>query len=277
MLGLYNYGARFYSTVLGRFLSPDPLVVAPGDPQMLDRYAYVRNNPLRYVDPTGLHLVIVCGTGQNCQGAPNPRTIESYKLFVQLYWRLHEGVPLGDLGKKWSVFSAYVAYGFSPENQLAAGHVAFLSTAEDWKAALDRGNYPAYETKLRNLVAGHSEIDTVIGFSMGGYITARFLAGGGTGGVQRALLIESAFETLGYPIGNAADVQGVRIVTWNGNNPNAYLRPPGVLGNIPGAIRIGCAGRIPGAQDITTHECGEHCSHGDNALLVGIAMLTLAR
>ncbi len=47
-------GARFYSTRLGRFLSADPLVVSPGDPQALDRYAYVRNNPLRYVDPTGL-------------------------------------------------------------------------------------------------------------------------------------------------------------------------------------------------------------------------------
>jgi RHS repeat-associated protein len=42
--GLYYYGARFYSTKLGRFLSPDPLVVSPGDPQALDRYAYVRNN-----------------------------------------------------------------------------------------------------------------------------------------------------------------------------------------------------------------------------------------
>ena len=46
--------ARFYSAALGRFLSADPLVVAPGDPQMLDRYAYVRNNPLRYVDPSGI-------------------------------------------------------------------------------------------------------------------------------------------------------------------------------------------------------------------------------
>jgi hypothetical protein len=46
--------ARFYSTKLGRFLSADPLVVSPGDPQMLDRYAYVRNNPLRYVDPSGI-------------------------------------------------------------------------------------------------------------------------------------------------------------------------------------------------------------------------------
>jgi RHS repeat-associated protein len=53
-LGIYNYGARMYSTVLGRFLSADPLVIAPGDPQMLDRYSYVRNNPMRYTDPSGL-------------------------------------------------------------------------------------------------------------------------------------------------------------------------------------------------------------------------------
>ena len=55
-LGLYNYGARFYSTLTGRFVSPDPVVAEPGDPQMLNRYSYVRNNPLVYVDPTGLYL-----------------------------------------------------------------------------------------------------------------------------------------------------------------------------------------------------------------------------
>ena len=54
-LGLYDYGARFYSTALGRFLSPDPLVgYDPGDPQKINRYSYVHNNPLRYTDPTGL-------------------------------------------------------------------------------------------------------------------------------------------------------------------------------------------------------------------------------
>ena len=57
-LGLYNYGARFYSTVMGRFLSPDPVIAAPGDPQTLNRYAYVRNNPLVFVDPSGLYLEI---------------------------------------------------------------------------------------------------------------------------------------------------------------------------------------------------------------------------
>jgi RHS repeat-associated protein len=53
---LYDYNARFYSPVLGRFLSPDTIVPSPGDPQSLNRYAYVLNNPLRYTDPTGMWI-----------------------------------------------------------------------------------------------------------------------------------------------------------------------------------------------------------------------------
>ncbi len=50
---LYDYGGRFYSPLLGRFLSADSLVPRPGDPQSLNRYSYVHNNPLRLVDPSG--------------------------------------------------------------------------------------------------------------------------------------------------------------------------------------------------------------------------------
>jgi len=50
---LYDYGGRFYSPVLGRFLSADSIVPRPGDPQSLNRYSYARNNPLIRVDPSG--------------------------------------------------------------------------------------------------------------------------------------------------------------------------------------------------------------------------------
>src|SRR5215469_6483398 len=42
------------ATHLGRFNSPDPLGGDIGDPQTLNRYAYVRNNPLTLTDPTGM-------------------------------------------------------------------------------------------------------------------------------------------------------------------------------------------------------------------------------
>ncbi|MEM5787435.1 MAG: RHS repeat-associated core domain-containing protein [Syntrophobacteraceae bacterium] len=51
--GLYYYGARYYDPAIGRFITPDSIVQAPGDPRTLNRCAYARNNPLLYVDPTG--------------------------------------------------------------------------------------------------------------------------------------------------------------------------------------------------------------------------------
>ncbi|MGB5102584.1 MAG: FG-GAP-like repeat-containing protein, partial [Steroidobacteraceae bacterium] len=46
-LGILHMDGRVYDPVLGRFLSPDPVVQAPYDGQNLNRYSYVRNNPLR--------------------------------------------------------------------------------------------------------------------------------------------------------------------------------------------------------------------------------------
>ena len=51
--GLYWYASRAYDPEIGRFCSPDPIVPAPGNPQSLNRYSYVYNNPLKYTDPSG--------------------------------------------------------------------------------------------------------------------------------------------------------------------------------------------------------------------------------
>jgi RHS repeat-associated protein len=50
------FGARYYRADLGRFVTVDPelnMKDALVDPQRWNRYAYVRNNPLRYTDPDG--------------------------------------------------------------------------------------------------------------------------------------------------------------------------------------------------------------------------------
>jgi len=51
--GLMYYNARYYDPYLGRFTQPDTIVPDYTQPQDLNRYAYVLNNPVRYNDPTG--------------------------------------------------------------------------------------------------------------------------------------------------------------------------------------------------------------------------------
>ncbi len=51
--GLYNYGARLYDPVIGRFICADIIIPDLYNPQSLNRYSYCLNNPLIYVDPNG--------------------------------------------------------------------------------------------------------------------------------------------------------------------------------------------------------------------------------
>ena len=50
-------GARYYSNVRGRWLSVDPVLGSARNPQELNRYAYVHNDPLGKVDPDGRQVL----------------------------------------------------------------------------------------------------------------------------------------------------------------------------------------------------------------------------
>ena len=62
--GLDNFGKRYHASTMGRFMTPDPIMIMKQkltDPQQWNMYSYSRNNPLRFMDPTGMYATD-CGS-----------------------------------------------------------------------------------------------------------------------------------------------------------------------------------------------------------------------
>ena len=101
--GLDYFGARYFSSNMGRMMSPDwsakiqPVPYAKLDnPQSLNLYSYVGNNPLSRTDPTG-HYEINCGSGvKNC---------------AQQQTNVNNAIAAGLKSKDQSVVQAAKAYG----------------------------------------------------------------------------------------------------------------------------------------------------------------------
>src|SRR5207244_9774370 len=65
--GLDNFGARYFGSAMGRFVTPDSTGYSSlANPQAWNLYAYTLNNPLKYNDPSG-HTVECTTNAQQCQ------------------------------------------------------------------------------------------------------------------------------------------------------------------------------------------------------------------
>ena len=105
--GLDYFGARYFSAAQGRFTSPDKPFMDQkiSQPQSWNLYAYARNNPLRFTDPTGM---AVYGDDETL------RQYEQHKEWVQNFDQCARGCnslsagfklpsdPSG-LGKEWTL------------------------------------------------------------------------------------------------------------------------------------------------------------------------------
>jgi RHS repeat-associated protein len=66
--GLDNFDFRYYSSSLGRFMKPDEaLLFDKGDPQSLNLYSYVENNPTSRTDPDGHDCVYLNNAGNGVE------------------------------------------------------------------------------------------------------------------------------------------------------------------------------------------------------------------
>ena len=75
-MGLINMNGRMYDPDLGRFLSPDPFIQSPSNPQNYNRYSYCLNNPLKFTDPSGESVTAIVAISLFACGMTN--------LFIQV-------------------------------------------------------------------------------------------------------------------------------------------------------------------------------------------------
>jgi RHS repeat-associated protein len=102
--GLDNFGARFNSSNLGRFMSPDPINIMKqklSDPEQWNMYSYAVNSPLRFIDPLGLY---VCGDVKKC-GAFEKARLEALKSKNAADVRAAKA--FGALGEKNGVYVSF--------------------------------------------------------------------------------------------------------------------------------------------------------------------------
>lgn len=83
--GLDYFLARYYSSAQGRFINTDPLLESgrPIEPQSWNRYAYVLNNPLRFIAPDGLEDAEASSNSDDQEEQRRRRTIYIFLTFTR--------------------------------------------------------------------------------------------------------------------------------------------------------------------------------------------------
>lgn len=98
-LNLTHMNGRVYDQVTGRFLSPDPLVQAPGFTQSFNRYAYTFNNPLSYTDPSGYGASNADGAADSAAALGSAAYFNNPITAVYQLFRLWSG--FGNAREEW--------------------------------------------------------------------------------------------------------------------------------------------------------------------------------
>ena len=116
--GLYYYNARYYDPKNARFLTQDTYRGDATQPDTLHLYAYCKNNPINYVDPTG-HIAVDAAIALLVAAAAI--------TVATLYY-----MTTKTFKSSWSYYCSYVGNGYG---DLGGQFYNDFGTAKKWKLA----------------------------------------------------------------------------------------------------------------------------------------------
>ena len=174
--------ARYYGSSTGRFLSPDPsglYYADPGDPQSLNLYEYVMNNPLTMIDPDGLRQVCGKQTSSpdgngvkvyaNCYDVPDPNINEIVNTtLLRMDWN-NERIGM-QFAKKIKKPSPNTAARTAPNSGRQVPLVLCAAQAADKLSlanAMGTSGKPGFWNGVANGFFGNT-ISTVVEYAYGG-------------------------------------------------------------------------------------------------------------
>lgn len=206
--GLINMNARLYDPILRKFLSPDNLIPDPFNTQSYDRFGYVYNNPLLYVDidgnePISFTVAVVIGV--------------AVALTTKVIFNMISGIPVWYGLGKTAVMGA-----ISSVISLGIGSIATSSFGQ--AVTIGKG---LFEAGAHALTSG----------TMSALDGGKFVAGALSGAVSSAL--SSAIQALGTDF--AATKAAGRVI-YNGFGRDYMKAAMIATGGLSGGISSTIAG-----------------------------------
>jgi RHS repeat-associated protein len=149
---LYYFEARYYNSEFKHFTQADTYKRNVYDPQELNKYAYVRNNPFKFIDPTGHEKVYVLNKSSGAIGAGHSALIVEKN---GSYYYFSKGSEKGILGgakitkgvyKKDDIYGIMQQInkdfsekydGIVPITTSKGSALAVYEYANDWKRKID--------------------------------------------------------------------------------------------------------------------------------------------
>ena len=94
---LINFKARWLDPYLNRWNQPDSIIPDYKDPQSFDRYAFVRNNPVNRIDPTG-HMDVCpdCGGGGELTDEEKLEKVKNLRKLDNLVYEFKKELAKGN-------------------------------------------------------------------------------------------------------------------------------------------------------------------------------------